>query len=184
MNLHHFVHRTTMDIDWTPSMSMEHRGKWACSIRYPDLKWKCWHRRRICLDCEQQLDNAILVLMRVESDQELNTSIKEYFLIFPMIICTSRYNKWFRFYEILNSAGLLEVPCWAKLSNLRNLNFWPPKQMESQETFNNSIVDNVFRFLMDIYMPSYNQRFKSYGFWKLTELLKFDSGQQWSELGN
>jgi hypothetical protein len=49
--------------------------------------------------------------------------------------------------------------------------------MESQETFNNSIVDNVLRIPKDIYTPSYDQRFKSYGFWKLTELLKFDSGQ-------
>jgi hypothetical protein len=30
---------------------------------------------------------------------------------------------------------------------------------------------------MAIYTPSYDQRFKSYGFWKLTELLKFDSRQ-------
>jgi hypothetical protein len=49
--------------------------------------------------------------------------------------------------------------------------------MESQETFHNVIVDNVLIFLMDIYTPSYHQRLKSYGFWKLTELLKFDSGQ-------
>jgi hypothetical protein len=30
---------------------------------------------------------------------------------------------------------------------------------------------------MDIYTSSYNQQFKSYGFWKLTKLLKLDSGQ-------
>jgi hypothetical protein len=40
-----------------------------------------------------------------------------------------------------------------------------------------SIVDNVLIFPMDIYTSSYNQRFKSYRFWKLTELLKLDSGQ-------
>jgi hypothetical protein len=49
--------------------------------------------------------------------------------------------------------------------------------MESEETFNNSIVVNVLSFLTDMYTPSYDRRFKSYGFWKLTELLKFDSGQ-------
>jgi hypothetical protein len=47
--------------------------------------------------------------------------------------------------------------------------------MESPENFTDVDVDNVLSFLTDIYMPSYNQRFKSYGFWKLTELLKFDS---------
>jgi hypothetical protein len=49
--------------------------------------------------------------------------------------------------------------------------------MESPENFTNVIVDNILSFMMDSYMPSYDQQFKSYGFWKLTELLKFDSGQ-------
>jgi hypothetical protein len=49
--------------------------------------------------------------------------------------------------------------------------------MKSQETFNSSIVDNILSFPADIYTPSYDQFFKSYRFWKLTELLKFDSGQ-------
>jgi hypothetical protein len=49
--------------------------------------------------------------------------------------------------------------------------------MEYQETFNNSISGNVICFLIDIYMPSYDQRFMNYRFWKLTELLKFYSGQ-------
>jgi hypothetical protein len=48
--------------------------------------------------------------------------------------------------------------------------------MKSQETFNNNIVDNVLSFPMDICTSSYDQRFKSYGFWKWTELLKFNSG--------
>jgi hypothetical protein len=45
------------------------------------------------------------------------------------------------------------------------------------ETFNDVIVYNVLIFPTDIYTPSYDQRFKSYGFCKFTELLKFDSGQ-------
>jgi hypothetical protein len=49
--------------------------------------------------------------------------------------------------------------------------------MESQKTLNNNIVNNILSFLMDIYTPSYDQRFKSYKFWKLTELLKIDSRQ-------
>jgi hypothetical protein len=109
-------------------MSIEHRRKWACSIRHQDIKWKCWHRRQIWLDYEQQLDNAILVLMRLESDQVINTSIIEYFIIFPLVICTPQYSKRFRSYEILKSVRLLEHLCWAKLSNLRSLNFWPQIQ--------------------------------------------------------
>jgi hypothetical protein len=114
--------------NWTPNMPIEHHGKWACSIRHQDLKRKHWHRRRIWLDYKQQSDNAILVLMRLEYDQELNTRIKEYFLIFPMVICTPQDDKQFRSYAILKSARLLELPCWAKLSNLRNYNFWPQIQ--------------------------------------------------------
>jgi hypothetical protein len=49
--------------------------------------------------------------------------------------------------------------------------------MESQETFNNFISYNILSFPTAIYTPSYDQRFRSYRFWKLTELLKFDSGQ-------
>jgi hypothetical protein len=49
--------------------------------------------------------------------------------------------------------------------------------MESPETFNDFIVDNAFSFPTDIDTLSYNQRFKSYGFWMLSVLLKFDSGQ-------
>jgi hypothetical protein len=49
--------------------------------------------------------------------------------------------------------------------------------MESQKTLNNNIVNNILSFLMDIYTPSYDQQFKSYKIWKLTELLKIDSRQ-------
>jgi hypothetical protein len=50
-------------------------------------------------------------------------------------------------------------------------------QIDSQETFNTSIVDRVLRFPTDIYTPSYDQRFESYDFWKSTRLLKFYSEQ-------
>jgi hypothetical protein len=33
--------------------------------------------------------------------------------------------------------------------------------MESRKTFNTNIVDDVLRFLTDIYMPSSDQRFRS-----------------------
>jgi hypothetical protein len=49
--------------------------------------------------------------------------------------------------------------------------------MVYMETFNDVIVYNILIFPTDIYTPSYDQRFKSYGFCKFTELLKFDSGQ-------
>jgi hypothetical protein len=49
--------------------------------------------------------------------------------------------------------------------------------MEYLEMLNYGIVDNILSFPTDIYTLSYDQQFKSYGFWNLTELLKFDSRQ-------
>jgi hypothetical protein len=46
-----------------------------------------------------------------ESDLELNWKDIEKFLIFLTVICTPRYDKLFRSYEILKWAGLLEL--WA-----------------------------------------------------------------------
>jgi hypothetical protein len=51
--------------------------------------------------------------------------------------------------------------------------------MESRKTFNTNIVDDVLRFLMDIYMPSSDQWFRSddqYKSWGGV-LLKISSGQ-------
>jgi hypothetical protein len=48
---------------------------------------------------------------------------------------------------------------------------------QPQESLKRKLVDNFLRFPMVIYTPSYNQHFKSYKFWKLAELLKFDFGQ-------
>jgi hypothetical protein len=64
-------------------------------------------------------------------------------------------------FEVSRTAGIL---LWADLSSLRNLNFWPKNKCKSQETLNTSIVDNVLSFPTDIYMPSYDQWFKSYEF--------------------
>jgi hypothetical protein len=50
---------------------------------------------------------------------------------------------------------------------------------ESDLELNTKIIEYILIFPMTIYTPSYNQRFKSYKFWKLTELLKFRSGQNW-----
>jgi hypothetical protein len=47
--------------------------------------------------------------------------------------------------------------------------------MVSQKIFNTNIVYYILIFLTDIYTPSYDQRFLSYAFWKLTRSLKFGS---------
>jgi hypothetical protein len=57
-----------------------------------------------------------------------------------------------------------------KISNLR------PLCLESDLELNAKIIEDFLRFLMAIYTPSYDQRFKSYRFLNLTKLLKFDSG--------
>jgi hypothetical protein len=49
--------------------------------------------------------------------------------------------------------------------------------MEYQKTFNTIIVGRVLSFPVDIYTPSYNQRFGSYNFWNSTRSLKFCSEQ-------
>jgi hypothetical protein len=74
-------------------------------------KQNFWHRRQIWLNCEQQLENSIPVLIWFESDEESNTNVIEYIFIFPTVICAPRYDKRFRSYAILKSAGLLKF--WA-----------------------------------------------------------------------
>jgi hypothetical protein len=59
--------------------------------------------------------------MWLESGEESNTYIIEYFFLFPTVICTPQYDKWFRSYAILNSTGLLEFVGCAKWSNLNVL---------------------------------------------------------------
>jgi hypothetical protein len=44
----------------------------------------------------------------LESDQDLNTIVIEYFLIFPTVTCTPRYDKRFRSYDFLKLTGLLK----------------------------------------------------------------------------
>jgi hypothetical protein len=46
--------------------------------------------------------------LQPESDLELNLKDIEKFLIFPMVICTPRYVKWFRSFYFLKSIGLLK----------------------------------------------------------------------------
>jgi hypothetical protein len=52
--------------------------------------------------------NLILVLTWLEYDQELNTGVIEYFMLFPTVICAPRYDKRFRSYAILRLARLLK----------------------------------------------------------------------------
>jgi hypothetical protein len=122
----HPVKRVVTDIRQTPHYTMEipwHVGILESTKK--TLKRKIWHQRQIWIDCEQPPENAILVLMWLETDEEYNTSVIEYFFLFPTVISTPRYDTWFRSYAILKSAGLLKFLCWADLSILGNLSFWP-----------------------------------------------------------
>jgi hypothetical protein len=49
--------------------------------------------------------------------------------------------------------------------------------LESNLELNTKVIANFLSFPTAIYTPSYNQWFNCYEFWKLTELLKFCSGQ-------
>jgi hypothetical protein len=49
--------------------------------------------------------------MQPEYDLDLNIKVIEKFLIFPTVICTPPYNKWFRSNAILKSTRLLNF--WA-----------------------------------------------------------------------
>jgi hypothetical protein len=75
----------TTEINWTPSMSREYRGRWACSTHQQDLKRKYWHRCRIWLDCEQQSEIVNLGLFWEESHHDTNTRVIEYFSYFQRL---------------------------------------------------------------------------------------------------
>jgi hypothetical protein len=55
---------------------------------------------------------------------------------------------------------------------------------ESDWEPNTIVIEYSFLFPTVICMPRYDQLFRSYEFWKFTELLNLNSGQQWSDLGN
>jgi hypothetical protein len=103
------------------------------------------YRHQIWLNCEWQSENAILVLKWLESDKDLITRDIECFLLFPKVICTLLYDKWFKIYVILKLAGLLEF-CSEQICIVWEIWTFDQKQMESQETFYNRIVDNVLSF--------------------------------------
>jgi hypothetical protein len=58
-----------------------------------------------------------------------------------------------------------------KLSNLKLL------YLEYDLELYTKIIEDFLSFPMIIYMPTYDQRFKSYELWKLSGLLNFCSGQ-------
>jgi hypothetical protein len=71
-------------------------------------KQNFWHRRQILLDYKTQLENVILVLMWLESYQEIITRVIEYFGIFPMVTCTPWYDQLFGSYNFWKSTRSLK----------------------------------------------------------------------------
>jgi hypothetical protein len=54
-----------------------------------------------------------------------------------------------------------------------------PLCSESDSELNRKVAENFLNFAMVIFTPWYDQRFRSYDFWKLVGLLKFCSGHNW-----
>jgi hypothetical protein len=86
-----------------------------------------------------------LMPLRSEYNMEINIKDVERFLFFPSVICTPRYDWWFRSYVILKLAGLLKFrsgQVWAVWE------IWAsdPKTNTISRTSNHSIVDNFLSF--------------------------------------
>jgi hypothetical protein len=64
------------------------------------------------LDCEQQSENSIMVLICLESDQDPNTIIIEDSFFFPMVIYMPLYGKQSKSYEFLNISQTAVSLCW------------------------------------------------------------------------
>jgi hypothetical protein len=102
----------------------------------------------------------------------------EDFLSFVTFIFTPRYDKRFRSYAIFNVDEAAENSVLDRKEHPQKSGLLIPISIQSQETFHTNNVANFLVFLTAIYMPSYDQWFKSYELWKLTGLMKFNSGQK------
>jgi hypothetical protein len=136
-----------------PIILLKHHDRWP-SLNPPRKlqNESFWYRCQIWLDCEQQSENSILVLMWLESEENIIKRVIEYFLIFLTVIYIPWYNQQFRSYAILKSTGLLQFLCWAKLSNLEKPEPLTQNPIQSQESSNNIIAENVLSFPMVTHM--------------------------------
>jgi hypothetical protein len=91
---------------------------WCWSTRTGDHPWIRHENFRTKIlaptlnNCDWQSGNSILALTCLESDQELNTTVIEDSFLFPTVIYTSRYDKWFKNYEFLNISQAAVSLCW------------------------------------------------------------------------
>jgi hypothetical protein len=90
-----------------------------------------------------------------EYDLELNIKDINMFLIFPMVICTPWYDKWFRSYGILMSTGLRKL---YPGQNQVSCEIWTftPNRMQSQETSKTNIIANFLSFPMATHVPQFD----------------------------
>jgi hypothetical protein len=158
--------------DKYPIILLKHHDRWS-SLNPPRKlqNESSWHRCQICLDCEQQSENSILVLMCLESEEKLIKRVIEYFLIFPIVFARP---------DTINGLGVMQFwsLCGAKLSNLEKPELLTPNPIQSQETSNNSIVYNVLRFLTVTHIPQSDSRLRSYDLWELL-VATGNSGLDW-----
>jgi hypothetical protein len=99
-----------------------------------EYQWKCWHWRQIWLDCEQQSEFLNLGLFYREFDHELNTRVIEYFLLFPTVTCTPRYDERFRCYDFWKLTGSL------KFCSRQN---WISWEFSTFDSNSNAISENL-----------------------------------------
>jgi hypothetical protein len=121
-----------------------------------------------------------------ESELELKLKDLENLSIYPTVISTPRYDKWFESYDFLKSARLLKF--WT--DQIFDLDWrWSHKTplieygAESGEMSNVKVIYNFETFPESTNMPSYNQRFRSYGHWKLEEASVLDRSGRLDKLG-
>jgi hypothetical protein len=107
MKRHHLANGTTMDINWTPSMSMNTVASGHGQSANKTIN------KNVGTDVESDLtmsnsQKVKLELLWGKSDHEPNIRVVEHFLIFPTVICTPWYGQWFRRYDVSKLIRLLK----------------------------------------------------------------------------
>jgi hypothetical protein len=105
-----------------------------------------------------------MVLTCLESDWESNTIVIEDSFLFPTVICTSWYGKWFRSYEFLNISPAAGSLCRQTEPSGKTV-FLTTETLSSQNTCNTKLVFNFLNFPVVTRMIKSDKQGQSYECW-------------------
>jgi hypothetical protein len=95
---------------------------------------------------EQSEKPELLTQNPTHSLENLNRKLVANFLLFPMVIYTLSYDKRSRSYDVLNIDQAANISGLGRFECSEKSTIVTSKPMHSQETFNNSIIDNILSF--------------------------------------